>query len=1372
MSFSGVTNFLNSYGTITPIAAIALFIIIPALPILVFILLRLVWPTENPFFSEIRKDIFTTVTKYPVVFTIFNVILLVFLCLNQVAFCYQSGFTVAFTVDYYLGVDSVQYNDYAAITNAQTTTGLGLITYSSNHRRKLGSSSAITIIYHTSSYDDLLSSGNNYQLLVDVCATEAAIKSIPCIQNGNQLYSILPLLFSDSTCASSSVNSQAQLELVYNDPNNAYFLQQNLNKVDTSSAVILSFFYASECTSENFQDFQNSINAAAVGPVEVVFVNSELSSQEFLVDIYNSLYVTEVAIIASAVVLVFGLRGFVCAFATLFCIAGSMIAALGVLPVARYSAFSSFNVVSIYILIGVGATTVLIFGSAWRTVFLKSSTEGKSIFTLAFYCSASTYEDEDINAEAVEQAYSMMGYPALFTALATYLSLFSKLASPVIVISQLGLYMGTCYILFYALFHYIIIPVWIFTSKVYLFRKRAPVADDAAAAAFESESGAVVSGEGNMSNDSANMSHQGDEVGNVSGTSTDPSCSSPTSPSGRPRPPLYVPPPPYPVYHATSVSQSDAFDPDVIHVSSEHVSVGHSLQFENSSTDSGSFRRNALAGYSKKEKSGVLVLSDMEDVFCLSRVPHAVRGIGCTAFLFAIVICLIVYGTALKNDLVFDFSIPQLFASNTNLGQALYIEKNYYPDVLTATAPSSAGSQSTTRTPTHRPTAFVSYKPTKPTLFPTLSPSLRPAVPSIPPSSRPTIQPTAAPSIRPSTFKPSLIPSSAPFAVSARPTLKISPTLIPTGVPALTLPSVQPVTVVPTTTLAPTSVHTDYVVEGSYGVYQNQKYIDQAATATWKWQSFLPYVSSGAFMTDMNSVCNYVDANQATLNVKSGWNKIRDCVYSQIIFANQTLLKELQISPSTVSSFAVQFWGSAYGTNPQFIKSFWSELVLLYWADLTKQPSNLGVDYAYPVFNGTQVNSGVLMPVWVLTNFSVSNPVASLTTSLSTAFNMISVWNTAIAGQSSQTNADSVQIIVASSAFQFPILAQEVLRSIELALIISIVGFIVLIFLFTWNLSLTVLGTVCMFSVLVITLGLKLSLFSPVFDLLDVACLVAVIGMLVDFPIHLMLHLFHTTDSLQFITWFALRLGRVASYSHQALAESVYISSRYSVFALFFPLVIILASSTPLLPAYFSLIAKIGEYILLLVMASFIFTLLLFSLMLFLSVRLPTETMFVLKVKPQSDEEVPSSDESINRLAGDVEEGKYDEEGNRTRVVELSSNQGPAVLTQLAAGDQNEESNAALGALKTTMRRPKYEYQTSLNEYSHLNPESKSETKSEAMESVSEGVEYKDDEYDHHQAYAPVTSHPHPVNLHVDESTGLFDDVCENEPEDEESEEY
>ena len=60
------------------------------------------------------------------------------------------------------------------------------------------------------------------------------------------------------------------------------------------------------------------------------------------------------------------LPGVISTLATVFCVFVSIVAAAGILPAAHYGSISAFNVMSIFILIGVGASTVLLFASAWR----------------------------------------------------------------------------------------------------------------------------------------------------------------------------------------------------------------------------------------------------------------------------------------------------------------------------------------------------------------------------------------------------------------------------------------------------------------------------------------------------------------------------------------------------------------------------------------------------------------------------------------------------------------------------------------------------------------------------------------------------------------------------------------------------------------------------------------------------------------------------------------------------------------------------------------------------------------------------------------------------------------------------------------------
>jgi hypothetical protein len=206
---------------------------------------------------------------------------------------------------------------------------------------------------------------------------------------------------------------------------------------------------------------------------------------------------------------------------------------------------------------------------------------------------------------------------------------------------------------------------------------------------------------------------------------------------------------------------------------------------------------------------------------------------------------------------------------------------------------------------------------------------------------------------------------------------------------------------------------------------------------------------------------------------------------------------------------------------------------------------------------------------------------------------------------------------VGSEAFEFPILAQEVLVSIELAIIISIAGFVGLIFIFTWSISLTIIGSCTMAAILIVALGLKLTLFSPVFDLLDVVCLVSTIGMLVDFPIHILLHFFDLTNNLRFDTSLESMMipfgafiqpremsKQACKHGNPDLLTSLKLTIKCLSFALFFPLVLIIGSSVPLTKALFVLLSKTGEYILLLVVSSYLLSLTLYSMMLFLSYRI------------------------------------------------------------------------------------------------------------------------------------------------------------------------
>lgn len=78
-------------------------------------------------------------------------------------------------------------------------------------------------------------------------------------------------------------------------------------------------------------------------------------------------------------------------------------------------------------------------------------------------------------------------------------------------------------------------------------------------------------------------------------------------------------------------------------------------------------------------------------------------------------------------------------------------------------------------------------------------------------------------------------------------------------------------------------------------------------------------------------------------------------------------------------------------------------------------------------------------------------------------------------------------------------------------------------------------------------------------------------------------------------------------YENQELLDALAKSTRYSVLALLIPLILIMSTGAILTGAIFTLLAKTGQYIVLLVCSSYILTFTLFPIIMLLSCRIPVE---------------------------------------------------------------------------------------------------------------------------------------------------------------------
>jgi hypothetical protein len=172
---------------------------------------------------------------------------------------------------------------------------------------------------------------------------------------------------------------------------------------------------------------------------------------------------------------------------------------------------------------------------------------------------------------------------------------------------------------------------------------------------------------------------------------------------------------------------------------------------------------------------------------------------------------------------------------------------------------------------------------------------------------------------------------------------------------------------------------------------------------------------------------------------------------------------------------------------------------------------------------------------------------------------------------------NSVNIIIGSEKFSFPILANEVLLSIELAIIISGLGFVVLLFAFTADVVLTAVGVIIMTLTIIASLNLVTYFGSATVDLLDIVVLVAVIGMVVDFPIHTI------------ITHRNKRLAHESSQRSDSIM-SYFMELSEAPLSLVYPFILIIISGIPLLFATFILLSKFGLYTIVIGFVSFVST--------------------------------------------------------------------------------------------------------------------------------------------------------------------------------------
>jgi hypothetical protein len=329
-----------------------------------------------------------------------------------------------------------------------------------------------------------------------------------------------------------------------------------------------------------------------------------------------------------------------------------------------------------------------------------------------------------------------------------------------------------------------------------------------------------------------------------------------------------------------------------------------------------------------------------------------------------------------------------------------------------------------------------------------------------------------------------------------------------------------------------------YTISGCYGISYEKQYKDTEVFPSWDANVFVNYSTSPGFMADQQTLCNYVEDNRNALNIDPDWDMVRDCLYYQVgqtssarrasralpvlytytSRVNHSDIKSAADPPEAVTRLELLAWGVASTVNgaligievetddsPSSFKKYSSSYRVHENTDFRR-------DLYEEVMNGDVVITDVgaddfstVMPIWICNNFSVLSPVPSLIADTAAAQQLLSKWKSVFEDYgSANAKAAGVPCELSSNAFTLPLLAAEVLTSIEIAGIVSLAGFVVLLFAFTWDISLMLFGTLIMTVILCTTFCLHLYFVTNIVDLLDIVVLIAIIGMIVDFPIHML----------------------------------------------------------------------------------------------------------------------------------------------------------------------------------------------------------------------------------------------------------------------------
>lgn len=130
-----------------------------------------------------------------------------------------------------------------------------------------------------------------------------------------------------------------------------------------------------------------------------------------------------------------------------------------------------YVLLTIVICIGVGADSIMVFVSVWRStsdnvkletiLARRDNDQTPALVTLVENC-----DILPLIPSIIRVTYGSVINPLAFSVMTTVLSFMANMVSPIIVISQLGAFMGIAMITYFVLFHLILFPAWVSVMNI------------------------------------------------------------------------------------------------------------------------------------------------------------------------------------------------------------------------------------------------------------------------------------------------------------------------------------------------------------------------------------------------------------------------------------------------------------------------------------------------------------------------------------------------------------------------------------------------------------------------------------------------------------------------------------------------------------------------------------------------------------------------------------------------------------------------------------------------------------------------------------------------------------------------------------------